>query len=191
MGSLAFESFCEAFSGGCGGFFSSVVLFPLDALKTKAQAGGKGVGTIELIRKVWKEEGLMVRPLACLLSPDLPTKRGASFGSALPLSSCILKRRSACPMEGPAHLTSQIPRNTAKMHEGSPRNRAEGGAHAGLVRRPVGGGGWQGFMNGFQWRGMQSFCEKFGMCAPPRPRGGAETRLLPGRIFSCGRFGAP
>ena len=55
MGSLAFEIFAEAVSGGCGGFFSSVVLFPLDLLKTKAQSGGKGVGTIELCKRVWNK----------------------------------------------------------------------------------------------------------------------------------------
>lgn len=31
--SLAFNMFTEAVAGGCGGFISSFVLFPLDALK--------------------------------------------------------------------------------------------------------------------------------------------------------------
>ena len=55
MGSLAFDLFAEAVSGGCGGFFSSVVLFPLDLLKTKAQSGGKGIGTVQLTKQVWAE----------------------------------------------------------------------------------------------------------------------------------------
>jgi hypothetical protein len=58
--SLAFASFTEAVAGGCGGFFSSFMLFPLDTLKTRAQAGNakENRSALALAAKIWKEDGL-------------------------------------------------------------------------------------------------------------------------------------
>ena len=40
--SAAFVAFAECISGGVGGWFSSFVLFPLDVVKTRMQAGEEG-----------------------------------------------------------------------------------------------------------------------------------------------------
>jgi hypothetical protein len=57
---MAFASFADAVAGGCGGFFSSVVLFPLDVLKTKAQSGNakENRSALALAAKVFREEGI-------------------------------------------------------------------------------------------------------------------------------------
>ena len=59
--SMAFASFADAAAGGCGGFFSSVVLFPLDVLKTKAQSSNtkENRSALAIAAKVWKEDGIL------------------------------------------------------------------------------------------------------------------------------------
>ena len=60
MSGLAFDMFTQAVAGGVGGFASSFVLFPLDALKTKAQSGNakENRSTLALIAKVHRDEGM-------------------------------------------------------------------------------------------------------------------------------------
>ena len=59
--SMAFASFADAVAGGIGGAFSSVVLFPLDTLKTRAQSGNakENRSVVALANKIYREEGML------------------------------------------------------------------------------------------------------------------------------------
>jgi len=54
--SAAFVAFAECISGGVGGWFSSFVLFPLDVVKTRMQAGEEG-SALEVGWRLYQKSG--------------------------------------------------------------------------------------------------------------------------------------
>lgn len=51
-------AFAECFSGGVAGWFSSFVLFPLDAVKTRMQGGEEG-SALDVAGRLYKQGGLV------------------------------------------------------------------------------------------------------------------------------------
>ena len=57
MASATLTAFAECLSGGVGGYFSSYVLFPLDVIKTRQQAGQAG-SMLAMSQKIATEYGV-------------------------------------------------------------------------------------------------------------------------------------
>ena len=60
----AFDSFVEAICGSVGGFVSATVLFPLDAIKTRMQAGAKG-SYLDIAKDIMAKDGVLALWSGC------------------------------------------------------------------------------------------------------------------------------
>jgi hypothetical protein len=56
---MSFHAFVNAVCGASGGFVSSVVLFPLDAIKTTLQATKGETSSAEVARKIYDRDGIV------------------------------------------------------------------------------------------------------------------------------------